>query len=302
MKKRMRIVALLLAISVCVGLSGCRQPAGESSSAPAQSTQEQPLREDGRTLVWSEEFDGDSLDETKWKFHRTMSAADRIYDNGPEQVQVKDGKLTLTARKDGQGRFILPEGLTTRERMAFRYGYLEISACPPFSPGAWPSFWMQSDMNLAKANYMAEVDIYEIFSSRDSVVSNIHKWGSGEHTMINRPSNRCTYTFAQPENLSREYHTYAMEWDNTKMRFFVDGERYCTFPLLDDMDFDTEKLPGMDGFQDFAYIIFNNEFFSAENSWSESLNVDENSVFPQLYRIDWVRLYQKEGEELYLYE
>ncbi len=257
---------------------------------------------EGRVKVWGDEFEGDSIDMTKWKFHRTMSTPeDRTYDNSELYADVTNGKLTMTVLADENGNLTLSEGITTRERMAFRYGYLEISARPPFKQGAWPSFWMQTDPQLRKANYMAEVDIYEVFSSKDTVVANIHKWGNGEHTMIGLPASRVSYTF-KPAQLAKQYHRYGFEWTPEEMRFFVDGVCFSTMSIREKDDFDKTVIPGMDGFHDFSYVIFNNEFFTRNNSWDSALNVNYESTWPQIYQIDWIRLYQKPGEEIYIYD
>lgn len=254
----------------------------------------------GRELVWNDEFDGNTLNERKWRFQRSMSANDRRYDNGPDHVQVKDGKLILTAHRDTEGNLSLPEGLTTSQRMIFRYGYIEICARLPFGrPGPWPSFWMKTDTPLKQAAYMAEIDIFEVFASKHTVTANIHKWGPNGHTMTNQGGR--SFTFENHQNLRNEYHRYGMEWTPEELRIFVDGVPYVSFGITDEDDFDTLVQPGMDGFHDFAYILFNNELFSAGNSGNDTMNVSDKTVFPQNYFIDWVRLYQKEGEELYEY-
>ena len=134
--------------------------------------------QDGRKLVWSDEFDGTVLDETKWKFHATMNSHDCVYTNDSRTARVEGGYLHLLVVPSGDPAKpqMLPRGVSTRDRMAFKYGYLEMRAKVPFRHGAWPSFWMTVQPSLQKAAWFSEVDIFEVFSSTNAVVANLHKW------------------------------------------------------------------------------------------------------------------------------
>ncbi len=264
-----------------------------------------PYEKKGRVLVWHDEFDKETLDRTKWCFDRTMSGKDRIYDNGEEQVRVENGLLHMhTSWNDDNPEFpyTLPEGLTTTKTMNFKYGYLEMHGKVPFRFGAWPSFWMQSATPFAKADYMAEIDIFEVFSSPNKLGSTLHKWGHNTHSSLSANVSPWEYTFKDYENLNNEFHTYAFEWNEEETRFYVDGEQYACFSIREEDDFDTEKLPTMQGFHDFAYIIFNNEFFSPKGSWVvNGWSITDKKDMPIDYYIDWVRLYQNpDKEEIHL--
>ena len=143
--------------------------------------------QDGRKLVWSDEFGGSSLDATKWKFHATMNSDDCVYTNDSRTARVEDGCLHLLVVPSGDPAKpqMLPRGVSTRDKMAFRYGYLEMRARVPFRHGAWPSFWMTVQPGLRKAAWGSEVDIFEVFSSTNAVVANLHKWaGQKGHFML----------------------------------------------------------------------------------------------------------------------
>ena len=143
--------------------------------------------QDGRKLVWSDEFGGSSLDATKWKFHATMNSDDCVYTNDSRTARVEDGCLHLLVVPSGDPAKpqMLPRGVSTRDKMAFRYGYLEMRARVPFRHGAWPSFWMTVQPGLRKAAWGCEVDIFEVFSSTIAFVANLHKWaGKKGHFML----------------------------------------------------------------------------------------------------------------------
>lgn len=96
-----------------------------------------PYEKMGRVLVWHDEFAGDGIDPEKWCFYRTMSAADREYDNSERCIRVEDGQLHMQVHRSQQpgANFALSEGFTTKDTMNFKYGYLELRA-----RGAVPSW------------------------------------------------------------------------------------------------------------------------------------------------------------------
>ena len=264
-------------------------------------------RPDGRRLVWSDEFDGSALDSTKWQVWGTMSSTDNIYTNDERTVQVAEGRLRLHVLPSGVTNKVamLPRGLVTRDRMAFRYGYLEMRARVPYRHGAWPSFWLQSaPPPLRKADWMSEIDVLESFASSNAAVANLHKWRGKDHVMLpgGEGSPKRAYLFPHPETLNDEFHVYAMEWTPEAISFLVDGERFMTVPIDEAHDFAPKPLAGMAGFHDPHYVIFNNEIFTPGHGWcpeDKRLRPEEDTL-PIDYEIDWVRLWQKEGEEFFL--
>ena len=262
-----------------------------------------PFEKFGRQLVWFDEFDGDKLDMTKWYFTRTMYGADCEYDNGEKYVRVEDNKLHMQVHKSDlpDKSYALCQGLTTMKTMNFKYGYVEMRGKLPFRHGAWPSFWMKTNTPFAKADYMAEIDIFEVFSSPNAVVSNLHKWASeGRHVMLPGGEGSLTraYEFENYENLNDEYHTYGFEWDEHFMTFYVDDVKYTAFPIDESGEFGEQTIKGMAGFHDFAYIIFNNEIFTMGRSWKpEGKILTDEDEMPIDYYIDYVRFYQNSEKE-----
>jgi len=234
-----------------------------------------PFEKFGRQLVWFDEFDGDKLDMTKWYFTRTMYGADCEYDNGEKYVRVEDNKLHMQVHKSDlpDKSYALCQGLTT----------------------------MKTNTPFAKADYMAEIDIFEVFSSPNAVVSNLHKWASGgRHVMLPGGEGSLTraYEFEKYENLNDEYHTYGFEWDEHFMTFYVDDVKYTAFPIDESGEFGEHSIKGMAGFHDFAYIIFNNEIFTMGRSWKpEGKILTDEDEMPIDYYIDYVRFYQNSEKE-----
>lgn len=263
-----------------------------------------PYEKKGRQLIWFDEFDGEKLDRTKWCFTQTMYGSDCEYNNSEKFCRIEDNKLHMQVHRSEleDKDFALCQGLTTMGTMNFKYGYIEMRGRLPYRHGAWPSFWMKTNTPFAKANYMAEIDIFEVFSSDRHVVCNIHKWTENHNAHVMLPGgegslNRA-YTFKNNENLNNEFHTYGFEWDEKFMSFYVDDQKYASFPIDESGEFGEDTIPGMDGFHDFAYIIFNNEIFSEGRGWKpEGAVLTDEDEMPIDYYIDYVRFYQNPEKE-----
>ena len=288
----------------------CFEKAGRPiESAPFSFSETAPLKA-ARKLVWSDEFDGDRLDPKKWNFRATMNSTDCLYANDERTYEVKDSKLCLHVRPspDPAKRCLLSRGVATHETMAFKYGYLEMCAKVPFKHGAWPSFWMTVPKKHQRCTWMSEVDIFEVFSSKNEVVANLHKWGwnaqtkKTDHVMLpggeGFSQESRGYRFPDPGALNGAFHVYGFEWTPRAMSFFVDGMRYCSIPIDEAHDYSPKVLKGMAGHHDFHSVIFNNEVFTPGHGWMPKGTELKPEDLPIDYEIDWVRLYQKDGEEI----
>lgn len=258
--------------------------------------------------VWGDEFSGTALDKTKWSLGEDMLAReDSTLSDLPEVIKVSDGLLQLKSihyfdRYDQNVQYAIPYSLRTYDTMNFRYGYVEMRAKVPFQIGAWPSLWMKGNCKLVpeselSAKYMVEVDIFENFSSIDTLVPNIHKWyKDGEHTQISGAFKN-KYTFDEYENLSNEFHVYGFEWTQEEMSFYVDGTKYNTFDLA--YNFDNKDT--MDGFQCPLYLVINNYIYTPKNQYSTENTIVDPANLPMVYDIDWIKVYQKEDGKSKLY-
>ena len=128
---------------------------------PAELTAKAPLTIPALDwkLVWHDEFDGTSLDATKWSIglpwngddgtnrHHNSQYASAIAD---ADVSVHGGSLHLTTRRAETpnprgGSYHYTEGLITSSgKFAQTFGYFEMRAKLPTEagPGTWPAFWL----------------------------------------------------------------------------------------------------------------------------------------------------------------
>ena len=174
---------------------------GALNTGNAKVTVEE-FKKAGYELVWFDEFAGEQIDETKWGIHSDTNQMNGtkemlVYDNANVRRQ-QDGNLKLFALKHPwynpesnnsteRYPYIVPNTVSTQDRMSYQYGYLEVRAKVPFKEGCWPSFWLKSHNatnKLENANFDIEVDIFEVFGSRDTFSSNLHQQGyDGESYM-----------------------------------------------------------------------------------------------------------------------
>jgi len=289
----------------------CFGKAGRPIVSDPFSFSETAALKSGRKLVWGDEFDGKELDQRKWRFRATMNGKDCLYVNDARTARLENSCLHLSVLPSGDPEKpqMLSRGIATHETMGFRYGFMEMRAKVPFRHGAWPSWWMQSTPSLRKCDWMSEVDIFEVFSTKSEVVANLHKWGKwnketkkNEHVMMPGGEGRLAYAdrgycLPDPERLNDEFHVYGYEWTPKTMSFFVDGVRYCTVPVDEEHDYSPKPMKGMAGHHDFHSVIINNEIFTPGHGWCpERARIRPEDV-PIEYWIDWIRLYQKDGEE-----
>ena len=259
----------------------------------------------GYVYVWGDEFSGSSIDNSKWRFSNRMSGSALLETRTDEAVaSVGQDNLKLRAirsyRKENPvAQYATMQSLNTMKTMSFMEGYLEMCARVPFISGAWPSLWANSNgaLNNNKTQpYTIEVDIFEVFSSFDTLTPNIHKWRgldepsqyNSHHYVDGEKVPATQYVFENTDNLINEYHIYGFKWTETEMTMSVDGEDYMTFDLTEDFD----NKDGMEGFKVPISILINNHMFAPDVELISGASNVNNLDLPYEYDIDWIRLYQ----------
>jgi beta-glucanase (GH16 family) len=94
--------------------------------------------------TWADEFDGTSLDLTRWSHRATGPRHDGILT--PDAVSVGNGLLTIKTYTEGGSHY---SGMISSHRHGSNgfeqtYGYFEARMKFDSSPGQWSAFWLQS--------------------------------------------------------------------------------------------------------------------------------------------------------------
>lgn len=208
-----------------------------------------PLNLSDYELVWGDEFDGTSLDTSKWKINNMESdqGLRRAAKYSSNAVIVQDGNLILRTTYNDQGPFPgwqtgwvesskVAAGVTGEanyEGFNAKYGYFEMRGIAPKSVGIWSAFWMMPDDNIAftaqdtpnTATDGCEIDIMESpylylgnFAG-NKVTHVLHSDYYGEEVGL-KSSHSATYYL---KKMYSEYHTYGVEWTPEYMAFYLDG-------------------------------------------------------------------------------
>jgi len=251
-----------------------------------------PEKEASWKLVWSDEFNGDKLDMSKWTFDvggDGWGNKELQYYTDGANIKLLDGKLIIDARKIPLGgNEFTSARISTRGKASWTYGKIEARIKLPYGQGMWPAFWMLGE-NIDSAGYpkCGEIDIMEMVGSTDGV-ENATIWSS-----LHRPDQRATesdkiksetafYKNTDGNWFNDDYHVFGIVWSSGQLQFYVDNHLYNKVRV---------PISGKDG-----YSVFREPFFIILNlavggTWPGS--PDAKTDWPKQMEVDWVRVYQQ---------
>lgn len=244
-------------------------------------------------LVWADEFDYEGLpDDTKWGYDLGGSGWGnnelQYYTEG-ENVNVADGYLTITARKEEYSqKSYTSTRLITKNKGDWLYGRIEVSAKLPSGTGTWPAIWMlPTDWVYGGWPASGEIDIMEHVGYQMGVIHGTVHTESYNHmsgTQLGKSVTR--------EDASEVFHVYAIEWLPDKIQFFIDDKLYFVFKPSNNINCPSEdEWP----FDQRFHLLLN---IAVGGNWGGANGVDD-TIFPQELVVDYVRVYQSpEIEEL----
>lgn len=249
-------------------------------------------------LVWADDFNEPGLpNPAKWSYETGFIRNNELQyytRERPENARVEDGMLVIEARKE---QFKNPDydpesrrgrrgrefaeytsaSLTTQGKASWTYGRIEVRAKLPSGRGTWPAIWTLGT-NIREVGWPAcgEIDIMEFVGFEPGIIhANVHT-RSYNHTRGTGKGDKITIADA-----SNAFHVYAIEWYEDHIDFFVDDRKYFTFKNEGSGD---DVWP----YNKDQYLILN---LAIGGSWGGQKGIDD-SIFPQRYYIDYVRVYQ----------
>ncbi|MCP2028282.1 beta-glucanase (GH16 family) [Flavobacterium sp. HSC-32F16] len=247
-----------------------------------------------KTLVWSDEFNGTTVDLTKWQSISGNgcpalcgfgNAEAQRYDPNQATI-VKEGAnsyLNIQAKYEPNGAFpdqpYASSKLTTEGKYSLKYGRVEARMKLSNGQGAWPAFWMLP----VGGNwpYTGEIDIMEAkHRNPQSVDGTIHYDGNGYH-----------YTgrsYSSPTDLSTDFHVYAVEWGPNFIKWYIDDILFHTATP------NTTVNGGWPFNDNQFYIILNLAVGSAGTPYTSVNGAGVAPVpadFPAKLQVDYVRVY-----------
>lgn len=244
-------------------------------------------------LIWSEEFDGTALDETKWSYQRGgWNGANVQNCYVDENTKVADGSLQITSkyepgyecfneRKDFTSGFV-----QTKDRVDWTYGYFEAKVKVPASNSTWPSFWMSPQEALyGPWPQSGEIDVFEI-KGHDMTKSygNAH-WGN---SATDKRQEKGTYEFDD----ATQWHVYAVEWNEGELKFYIDNQWYHTINDFKAPNATTHPGPFNVGF----YIRLNMAVGGDYLEEPHNDAIQNLEQLPAVMQVDYVRVYSKKPD------
>lgn len=238
-------------------------------------------------LIWSDEFEGDRLLGENWKIQTGQHGwGNNELQNyvANDNVEVSNGTLKISAKKVGKGQGI---GDYTAARLnstrEFMYGRMEIRAKLPEHKGngLWPAIWMLgNDLETEGWPQCGEIDIMEYVSYQPN---NVHM------TIHSTANNHVDGTEATSGPLALEsaeeaFHTYGLLWSEEYLKFYIDDIDNIKFVFQRPKRYTSDNWPFSKPF----YLLMN---IAVGGNWGGKQGVDD-SVFPAVMEVDYVRVYQ----------
>jgi len=276
----MLVKLLITLISTCLLFTiGCSDNSSSSNKAEYE----------GYELVWSDEFNDDGLPNTDdWGY----DTGDHGWGNNELQnytardkktARIEDGNLIITAFliETSSKKEYRSARLVTRGKQAWKFGRIDMRAKLPGGTGTWPAFWMlPEEWNYGNSSWPAngEIDIMEYVGYAPGDVHAAVHTEARNHMRGNNAS-----ADIRVHDAEEEFHVYSIEWTEDIISAYVDGKKYFEYE---------------NNGQGYEYWPFDKEFHIILNTaiggfWGGAQGVDD-SIFPQEFVIDYVRVYQEE--------
>ncbi len=236
-------------------------------------------------LIWNDEFDYSGEPDTKkWGYDLGGGGWGnnelQTYTNSRDNSWVADGKLYIKAiKKNGSWT---SARLVTRQKGDWLYGRIEVRAKVPSGTGIWSAIWMlPTDWAYGSWPKSGEIDIMEhVGYDVNRIYGTVHT-ESFNHTLGTQQGSNTLVPTAYTE-----FHDYIAEWDEEKIRIFVDDQLYFTF----NNRYNTYKEWPFDKRE---HLLLN---IAIGGSWGGAQGIDPN-ITEAIMEIEHVRVYELKPEK-----
>ncbi len=258
-------------------------------------------------LVFYDEFEGDTLDTTKWQYDGDgtfRNSEAQIYANGPEDgnVYMEDGCVVLKAEKEertsssnGRTKQYTSGEISTQGLGAWKYGYFEFSAKLPKGNQVFPAIWLMGydyETSTCDWPHSGEIDVFEALGGNagnnvSSTWSTLHHSTYGNRgSASHKAKGAGNFENLNHEDMTNEFHKYWIYWTDEIIMLGVDEGCYSI------TDITTPELA--QSFREYEHWIL---FDLAMAPYGKEI-VDHPSNEWEFY-IDYARVYQLPQEDDY---
>lgn len=254
-------------------------------------------------LVWSDEFNGNEIDETKWNIIDGMVNHGAIYNRDAVSIK-KDGTdsyLSIRTENHDSTENLMnelgidpetfvdytnahvrptPEYVTwssgrieTKNKYSFQHGRVVVRAKPNDSQGIWPAIWMLAQDEVGHD----EIDVLEYLGNTP-----YDAWVTNHYGKLGTTKQTHGVPHVSYEAWSEAFHIFEVEWDAEAITFYIDGEEVLQ----------TTRGKELDGMHTRPFFLILET--QVGDGWVGPVDYDkEVTKQDSEYLVDWVRVYQK---------
>lgn len=249
-------------------------------------------------LVWSDEFDGSTINSDNWNIETGDGSQYGISGWGnnelewyqEENITLADGNLVITAKEQQSNGYNFTSGrMRSDNKVDVTFGRIEASIKVPLGQGLWSAFWMlPTDSQYGGWASGGEIDIMELLNVSNEAENELH---ANIHYGMAWPLNQNVGDKTQVQNLD-EFHLYAIEWDKNEIRWYIDDLHYASITADTWWSYYYDESKGYvsvpEGpFNKDFHLLFN---LAVGGNWPGSPNAE--TVFPAEMVVDYVRVYE----------
>ncbi|MCX8093454.1 MAG: glycoside hydrolase family 16 protein [Candidatus Goldbacteria bacterium] len=232
-------------------------------------------------LIWQDEFNGTDINSSNWSFDIGSLYGGwgnnelQYYTSRTINAYIENGNLIIQALAENYNGYNYTSArIKSINKIYFKYGKIEARIKLPYGQGIWPAFWMMGKTGTWPA--CGEIDIMEMIGGgidRDNKCYGTVHWDDNGHKQAGG-----SISLNWPEIFANDYHVFGVEWNEEKIKWFLDGIKYYEIDITP---------PTMKELHQEFYILLN---VAVGGNWPGA--PDMTTSFPQKMYVDWVRWYK----------
>ena len=249
-------------------------------------------------LVWEDDFNGSSLNQSKWVHDIGTGSQYGMWGWGngelqyyqPQNTTLNNGIAKIEVKEEPNGiidswsatSYFSSSKITTKGLFNFRYGKVEARIKTIDGQGFWPAFWMLPSNGSWPCD--GEIDIMEQWGN-DYLTNST----SGAAHLGTCPYSQSTHfyetssSYISSGSYADDFHTYSVIWKEDTITWYVDEtELFSLNPSS------YWSIPSQS-----AWPFNANEWYLMINLAITQAGPNSNTVFPNQMEIDYVRVYQE---------
>lgn len=259
-----------------------------------------------QTLVWQENFDSIAINNNRWTYdlgtgsdrpagHGWGNSELEYYTNRPQNVRTENGRLIIEAHKEAfQGSLFTSARIKTEGRVHFKYGTVEARIkLPHVSNGLWPAFWTLGTVGSGWPG-IGEIDMMEVGATKalEAALGNKRVSSAAHWSNATGAHQYNVFHTDAPTDLSLDYHLYKMVWTNKSIKMYLDNVEYYSF------DISGGEAANLSEFHTPHFLLLNLAVGGQYTGIYNAAGI--TAPLPGKMYVDYIKLYQNPGDELYL--